>query len=105
LTLSPSDFSSIEDYISKFKTLKILCEECKIKMDEEHCIYLINSKLGSAYYLFVSTFYAMKEALGIAYQKTTLESFCDALIREKDNLVQLGVINTAGTSCCSRVCT
>jgi hypothetical protein len=48
--------------------------------------------------LFVSTFYAIQEALGIAYQKVSLESFCDSLIREQDKLVQLGVISTAGTS-------
>jgi hypothetical protein len=48
--------------------------------------------------MFVSTFYAMKEALGKAYKKPTLFSFCDALIIEKDKLVQLGVINTIGTS-------
>jgi hypothetical protein len=30
--LSPSDFSCIEDYLSKFKKLIILCEECKIKI-------------------------------------------------------------------------
>jgi hypothetical protein len=48
--------------------------------------------------VFVSTFHAMREALGIDYQKLTLESFCDALIREQDKLVQIGVINTAGTS-------
>jgi hypothetical protein len=35
LTLSPSDFSCIEDYLSKFKTLRTLCEECKIKIDED----------------------------------------------------------------------
>jgi hypothetical protein len=98
LTLSPSDFSYLGDYLSKFKTLRILCEECKIKMEEERCIYLILSKLGSAYSVFVSTFYAMREALGKAYEKPTLESFCAALIREEDKLVQLGVINTAGTS-------
>ena len=40
----------------------------------------------------------MREALGKSYQKPTLESFCVALIREEDKLVQLGVINTAGTS-------
>jgi hypothetical protein len=40
----------------------------------------------------------MREALGKVYQKPTLESFCDALIREQDKLVQLGVINTAGIS-------
>jgi hypothetical protein len=48
--------------------------------------------------VFVSTFYAMREALGKSYQKPTLDSFCDALIREQDKLLQLGVINTAGTS-------
>jgi hypothetical protein len=98
LTLSPSDFSSIEDYLSKFKTLRTLCEECKIKIDKDRCIYLILSKLGIAYYVFVSTFYAMQEALGEAYQKPSLENFCDSLIREQDKLVQLGVIITAGTS-------
>jgi transposase InsO family protein len=98
LTLSPSDFSCIEDYLSKFKTLRTLCEECNIKIDEDRCIYLILSKLGSAYSMFVYTFYAMQEALGTTYVKPTLENFCDALIREKDKLVQLGVINTVGTS-------
>jgi hypothetical protein len=48
--------------------------------------------------MFVSTFYTMQEALGTAYVKPTLENFCDALIREQDELVQLGVINTTGTS-------
>jgi hypothetical protein len=60
LNLSPNDFFCIKDYLSKFKTPRILCEECKIKMDEYRCIYLIISKLGSAYFVFVSTFYSMK---------------------------------------------
>jgi hypothetical protein len=98
LTLSPSDFSCLGDYLSKFKTLRILCEECKIKMEEERCIYLILSELGSAYSMFVSTFYAMREALGKAYEKPILESFCSSLIREEYKLIQLGVIITAGTS-------
>jgi hypothetical protein len=98
LTLSPNDFSFLGDYVSKFKTLRIVCEECEIKMGEECCIYLILSKLGSAYSMFVYTFYAMREALGKAYQKPTLESFCVSFIREEDKLVQLGVISTAGTS-------
>jgi hypothetical protein len=58
-------------------------------MDEERCIYLILSKLGSAYSVLLSTFYAMKEAIGTTYQKPTLILY---------KLVQLGVINTAGTS-------
>jgi hypothetical protein len=87
LTLSPSDFSFLGNYLSKFKTLGILCEECKIKMEEERCIYLILSKLGSAYFLFVSTFYAMRKALGKSYEKTTLESFFASLIREEDKRI------------------
>jgi hypothetical protein len=56
-------------------------------MKEESCIYLIISKLGSVYYVFVSTFYAMKEAIGKAYVEPILESFCTSLIREEDKLV------------------
>jgi hypothetical protein len=98
LTLSPNYFSCIEDYLSKFKRLIILCEECEIKLEEENFIYVILSKLGSAYSMFLSTFYAMREAIGKAYQNPTLDSFCDALIREQDNLVQLGLNSTVGTS-------
>jgi hypothetical protein len=50
-------------------------------MEEERCIYLILSKLGSAYSVFVSTFYAMREDIGKSYQKPTLESFCVSFIR------------------------
>jgi hypothetical protein len=57
-----------------------------------------NLPIGSAYSVFVSTFFSMQEAQGKTYQKPSLENFCDALIREKDKLVQLGVINTVGTS-------
>ena len=68
-------------------------------MEEERSIYLILSKLRSAYSVFVSTFYAMREALGEdAYEKPSLESFCASLIREEDKLIQLGVISNAGTS-------
>jgi hypothetical protein len=31
LNLSPND--CIEDYLSKFKTIRLLCEECKIKIE------------------------------------------------------------------------
>jgi hypothetical protein len=49
-------------------------------MEEECCIYLILSKLGSAYSVFVYIFYSMREALGKDYQKPTLEFFCATLI-------------------------
>jgi hypothetical protein len=33
-----------------------------------------------------------------AYEKPSLEFFCDALIQEQDKLLQLGLISIAGTS-------
>jgi predicted nuclease of restriction endonuclease-like RecB superfamily len=35
LNLSPNDFSCIEDYLSKFKTLRTLCEEFNINIEEQ----------------------------------------------------------------------
>jgi hypothetical protein len=98
MNLSPNDFPCIEDYLSKFKTLRFLCIDYKIDMKEDRCIYIIISKLSNAYFMFVSTFYVTREALVSFYQNSSLESFCDALIREQDKLLQLGVINIAGTS-------
>ena len=83
ISLNPSDFSCIQDYLSRYKTLRLLCEECKIKREDKQCIYHILPKLGPAYSVFVSTFYSMKESLTVdSYQEPSLESFCDSLIRE-----------------------
>ena len=90
LSLNPNDFSCIQDYLSKYKTLRLLCAECKIKKEDKQCIYRILSKLGPAYSIFVSTFYSMKESLTAAiYQEPSLESFCDSLIREQDKLIHI----------------
>ena len=61
ISLNTSDFSCIKYYLSKYKTLKLLCAYCKIKREDKQCIYHILSKLGPAYSVFVSTFYSMKE--------------------------------------------
>jgi hypothetical protein len=37
-TLSPNYFPFIEDYLSKFKTLRILCIECNLDLKEDRCI-------------------------------------------------------------------
>ena len=88
LSLNPNDFSCIQDYLSKYKTLRLLCAECKIKKEDKQCIYHIFSKLGLAYSIFVSTFYSMKESLtATSYQEPILESFFDSLIREQDKLI------------------
>ena len=63
LTLDPSNFPSIEDYLSKFKTLKLLLEGCKVPKEYEHLIYGIVAKLPPTYSIFVSTFHSTREAL------------------------------------------
>jgi hypothetical protein len=60
LTLDPSNFHSIEDYLSKFKTLKLLLEGCKITKEEELLIYGILVKLPPTYFVFVSTFHSTR---------------------------------------------
>ena len=35
LTLYPTNFPSIEDYLSRFKTLELLLEGCKVKKEDE----------------------------------------------------------------------
>jgi hypothetical protein len=98
MNLSPNDFPCMENYLSKFKALVILCKDYKIVLEDDQCIYVILANLGSAYFVFVFTFYVIRESLGSAYKEPTLESFCDSLIRQQDKFLQLGVINTACTS-------
>jgi hypothetical protein len=75
MTLIPNDFPCNEDYLSKFKTLIILCIDCKTKLKEDRCNYIILYKLGSAYSMFVSRFDSIGEDLGSAYQNPSLEFF------------------------------
>jgi len=62
LTLDPNNFSSIEDLLSKFKTLRLLLEGVKVKKEDGSLIYSILTKLGPAYSMFVFTFHSTREA-------------------------------------------
>ena len=52
LTVDPNNFSSIEDFLSKYKTLRLLLEACKVKKEDGSLIYCIIAKLGPAYSIF-----------------------------------------------------
>ena len=49
LTLDPNKFSSIEDFLSKFKTLRLLLEGVKVKKEDGNLIYSILTKLEPTY--------------------------------------------------------
>jgi hypothetical protein len=48
MNLCPNCFPCIEDYLSKFKTLRILCIDCKLDMKEDKCIYVIFANISSS---------------------------------------------------------
>lgn len=88
LTLDPNNFSCIEDFFSKFKTLIYLLEGVKVKKEDSNLIYSILTNLGPAYSVFVSTFHSTRKAFifqGTDYKPPSFDSFCDSLIREKKN--------------------
>ena len=39
LTLDPNNLSSIEDFLSKFKTSRLILEGCKVKKEDGSLIY------------------------------------------------------------------
>ena len=88
LTLDPNNFSCIEDFLSKCKTLRYLLEGVKVKKEDSNLIYSILTKLGPAYSVFDSTFHSTREAFisqGTEYKPPCFDSFCDSLIRNKKN--------------------
>ena len=101
LTLDLNNFSSIEDFLSKFKTFRLLLEYCKVKKEDGSLVYYILAKLGPAYSVFVSTFHSTREALisqGTPYKSPCFDSFCDSLRREKEKVLHLGIINSTKSS-------
>ena len=97
VSLNTSEFSCIKGYLYKFKTLKLLVEECKIPKSNIQCNYVL-AKFGSPYFFVVSIFHSIKEVVGSSNKYPTLEYFCNCLVRKQDKLFHLGVVNTLDTS-------
>ena len=95
LTLDPSNFRSIEYYLSKFKTLKLLLEGCKVIKEDEPLIYGILTKLPPVYSVFVSTFHSTREAfifVGTKYSAPSLVFFWDSLKENKKKSYTLSLL-------------
>ena len=75
ISLSPSNFESLQLYFSKFKAL----------------VLAILSKLGPDYSVFVSTFYATK-LTAQTWNMPSLVDFMESLTQEQDKLVMMGTI-------------
>src|SRR5882757_2714941 len=54
ISLSPSNFESLQLYFSKFKALVLQLKQCGIKKKDDKLVLAILSKLGPDYLVFVS---------------------------------------------------
>ena len=87
--LSPDDFSTIIDYLTKFKELLTQLKGSGKKKEDKDCVYLILSKLRGPFQIFASTFLSTMDALGTNFTLPSLEEFCERLTREEIKLSTL----------------
>ena len=85
-SLIPDEHASIEDYLTKFKSLIARLKGCgKTKSDSE-CIFFILSKLKDPYHVFCFSFYSTMDALGDDFKIPTFDLFCECLTRKQSKL-------------------
>lgn len=58
-------------------------------------ILSILSKLSSEYSVFVSTFDAIKDALGFQFKMPYLDGFSNSITQEQDKLIQMGTLKSS----------
>ena len=59
-SLQPSNFNTILQFFSKFKSLVFQCKQCGIEKKDEQLVLSIMSKLGSEFSIFVSNFHSWR---------------------------------------------
>ena len=105
LTLEPNNFSFVEDFLSKFKTLRDLLEGRKVKKEDGSLIYCILTKLGPAYsvvfFFSFFAFHSIREAIissGTTYKNPSFDAFCNSLIREQEKNLHFVLISAGNAS-------
>ena len=79
--LNPSDFNSLKEYFTKFKSLIVQLKECKVdKKDEKHILSIL-SKLVPDYSVFVSLFHASKLTT-LKWKMPSFDDFIEAITQE-----------------------
>lgn len=88
--LSPCDFDNFQEFLSKSNYIRLELSNCGITKDGEQLILSILPKLGPKFLIFVSTFYAIMDALGSTYKIPSLDEFLAQLTREQAKLAHMG---------------
>ena len=94
VSLHPSSFETIDQFFSKFKSLVLQCRQCGIEKKDEKNSLSILSKLGPEYSFYFSMFH-FKWEIFPNWKLPSLDSFSKSLIKEKNKLIRMGVIQTS----------
>ncbi|KAH9292456.1 hypothetical protein KI387_042361 [Taxus chinensis] len=94
-SLSPSDFPSIEEFLSKFKEIRSQLKAGGRTKKDDECIYTILTKLKGPFSVFTSTFFSTMDALDTQFKMPSFEQFCERLSREQAKLISLDVMPTS----------
>ena len=94
ISFHPISFETIQPFFTKFKSLALQCKQCRIERKDDKFVMSMLRKIGSEYFIFVSTFHS-KIASIPNWKIPSLYGFVDSLIQEKDKLVQMGVLQTS----------
>jgi len=69
-------------------------KQCDLEKEDEQLILSILAKLGPAYSVYVSTFYATMDAFGSKFTMPSLEEFATQLTREQVKLLHMGTLKS-----------
>ncbi|KAH9312997.1 hypothetical protein KI387_028032, partial [Taxus chinensis] len=94
-SLSPSDFPSIEEFLSKFKEIHSQLKVGGRTKKDDECIYMILTKLKGPFSVFTSTFFSTMDALDTQFKMPSFEQFYERLSREQAKLISLDVMPTS----------
>ena len=81
ISLSPSNFKSLQVYFSKFKALVLQLKRCGIKKKDEQLVLDILLNLGPHYLVFVSTIHAYNLTIQ-TWKMPSLAYFMESLNQE-----------------------
>ncbi len=95
IRMSLRDFDTIQYLFTRFKFILQQLKACGITKRDDQIILSILSRLGSDYYVYVSTFCATKVAIWTTWNVASLDQFLSSLTHEKCILVLMGTLKAS----------
>ena len=94
IALHPNSFETIQQFLTKFKSLALQCKQCGIERKYEKLVPSLLSKIGLEYYVFFFTFHSRSASIP-NWKMPSLDAFVEFLIQEQDKFVQMRVVQNS----------